>query len=126
VGSSPSGTGSFIVMEYLKLSGSCSQAQLGKALALMHLAEPSVSYGLGFRGRPMDGCQFLVQPPPPPHLLSIAFAVLSRPGFTRCWCTAGCVPITGWSLLCLSPPSILGLLPFRRPELGVYCVVCIV
>jgi hypothetical protein len=30
-----------------------------------------------------------------------------------------------WSLLCLSPPSILGLLPFRRPELEVYCVVCI-
>jgi hypothetical protein len=23
-------------------------------------------------------------------------------------------------------PSILGLFPFRRPELGVYCVVCIV
>jgi hypothetical protein len=48
------------------------------------------------------------------------YPVLSRPDLSGVGGTAGCVPITGWSLLCLSPPSILGLLPFRRPELGVY------
>eukprot|EP00878_Enallax_costatus_P003152 GHUV01003352.1.p1 GENE.GHUV01003352.1~~GHUV01003352.1.p1 ORF type:complete len:334 (+),score=67.88 GHUV01003352.1:159-1160(+) len=41
VGPMPNGHGSFIVMEALKMSGGCSMGELGKQLALMHLAEPS-------------------------------------------------------------------------------------
>eukprot|EP00775_Hariotina_reticulata_P003566 gene3566-3834_t len=40
VGPMPNGRGSFIVMEALNMSGSCNQAELGRQLALMHLAEP--------------------------------------------------------------------------------------
>jgi hypothetical protein len=36
-------SGSFIVMEHLELGGRADQAELGRQLALMHLAEPSVS-----------------------------------------------------------------------------------
>lgn len=36
------GKGSFIVMEYLNFGGSYSQADLGRALAEMHKAEPAV------------------------------------------------------------------------------------
>lgn len=43
VGPMPNGRGSFIVMEALKLSGSCSMSELGRQLARMHLAEPAVS-----------------------------------------------------------------------------------
>jgi hypothetical protein len=60
-----------------------------------------------------------------PLIAMYVYPVLSRPDLSGVGGTAGCVPLTDWSLLCLSPPSILGLLPFRRPELGVYCVVCI-
>jgi fructosamine-3-kinase len=42
VGPMPNGRGSFIVMEALNMSGSCNQAELGRQLALMHLAEPLV------------------------------------------------------------------------------------
>jgi hypothetical protein len=52
------------------------------------------------------------------------YVVHSRPDLSGVGGTVGCVPITGWSLLCLFPPSILGLLPFRRHELGVYCMWC--
>ena len=37
------GKGSFIVMEYLNFGGSYSQADLGRALAEMHQAEPAVT-----------------------------------------------------------------------------------
>jgi hypothetical protein len=43
VGPMPNGRGSFIVMESLKMGGGCNMAELGKQLALMHLAEPAVS-----------------------------------------------------------------------------------
>lgn len=39
------GKGSFIVMEYLNFGGSYSQADLGRALAEMHKAEPAVILG---------------------------------------------------------------------------------
>jgi hypothetical protein len=45
VGMNPDGRGSFIVMEYLQLGGSVSQAALGRALAQMHLATPQVRPG---------------------------------------------------------------------------------
>eukprot|EP00877_Chromochloris_zofingiensis_P005149 jgi/Chrzof1/14635/Cz09g10080.t1 len=41
VGPMPNGRGSFIIMEHLNLGGSCNQAELGRQLALMHLAEPA-------------------------------------------------------------------------------------
>lgn len=41
VGPMPNGRGSFIVMEALKMSGSCSMSELGRQLARMHLAEPA-------------------------------------------------------------------------------------
>lgn len=56
VGPMPNGRGSFIVMEALNMSGSCSMAELGRQLARMHLAEPAVRLqaasvgGPGFRG----------------------------------------------------------------------------
>lgn len=37
------GNGSFIIMENLNMRGAADPAELGKQLALMHLAEPSVS-----------------------------------------------------------------------------------
>jgi hypothetical protein len=46
VGPMPNGRGSFIVMEALKMSGSCSMSELGRQLGRMHLAEPAVrSFG---------------------------------------------------------------------------------
>jgi hypothetical protein len=44
-----------------------------------------------------------------PLIAMYVYHVLSRPDLSGVGGTAGCVPITGWSLLCLSPPSILGL-----------------
>lgn len=41
------GKGSFIVMEYLNFGGSYSQADLGRALAEMHKAEPAVNSSPG-------------------------------------------------------------------------------
>lgn len=38
------GNGSFIVMEYLSMSGRADPAELGKQLARMHLAEPTVRH----------------------------------------------------------------------------------
>jgi len=49
VGPMPNGRGSFIVMESLKLGGGCNMAELGRQLALMHLAEPAVSGADGIR-----------------------------------------------------------------------------
>lgn len=43
VGPMPNGRGSFIVMEALRMGGGCNMGELGRQLALMHLAEPSVS-----------------------------------------------------------------------------------
>jgi hypothetical protein len=45
VGPMPNGRGAFIVMEALQLGGGYSQAELGRQLARMHLAEPSVRAG---------------------------------------------------------------------------------
>lgn len=42
VGPMPGRRGSFIVMEALALGGSANQAELGRQLARMHLAEPAV------------------------------------------------------------------------------------
>ncbi|KIZ07941.1 hypothetical protein MNEG_0014 [Monoraphidium neglectum] len=41
VGLLPDARGAFIVMEYLRLEGGGSQAELGRQMALMHLAEPT-------------------------------------------------------------------------------------
>lgn len=49
VGPMPNGRGSFIVMESLKLGGGCNMAELGRQLALMHLAEPAVGGADGIR-----------------------------------------------------------------------------
>lgn len=54
-GGSMRGSGSYIVMEYLNLSGRSSQADLGRQLALMHCAEPSVPEArAGKFGFPVD------------------------------------------------------------------------
>ncbi|KAL4854893.1 Protein-ribulosamine 3-kinase [Chlorella vulgaris] len=42
------GGGSFIVMEYLDLSGRCDQAKLGRQVAHMHLAAPQHDHGAQF------------------------------------------------------------------------------
>lgn len=39
-------SGSFIIMEYLNFSGRSNSAELGRQLALMHLATPAVSWRL--------------------------------------------------------------------------------
>jgi fructosamine-3-kinase len=64
VGPMPNGRGSFIVMEALKMSGSCSMSELGRQLARMHLAEPAVSFKgvlmLGYRGASCTQLQLLL------------------------------------------------------------------
>lgn len=42
-GPHPSGTGSFIVMDFLQFSSGAGDEKLGEALAKMHLAMPKVS-----------------------------------------------------------------------------------
>ncbi|GMH36315.1 hypothetical protein BSKO_04183 [Bryopsis sp. KO-2023] len=54
-GEHPSGNGTFIVMEYLKFSGGCGDAELGRALAKMHLMKPKDEMAAsGHFGFPVD------------------------------------------------------------------------